>query len=56
MNIVLLVGLRAVALPGGSGELRFGLPETKTFSYAALILIFLLNSLVFVPLGEQIGA
>ena len=55
LNILFLVGIRAVALPGGTGELRFGFPETKAFSYTALILIFLLNSLVFVPLGEQIG-
>lgn len=55
LNIVFLVAIRAVALPSGTGELRFGFPETKAFSYSALILIFLLNSLVFVPLGEQIG-
>ncbi len=46
-----------VALPVGGGEMRFyQLTETKVYAYAVLTIVFLLNAIVFVPLGEEIGA
>ncbi|HVT90473.1 MAG TPA: hypothetical protein VHD56_16585 [Tepidisphaeraceae bacterium] len=43
------------AISGSSGEARFFKDSAHLYGYAALIIIFLLNTLMFVPIGEQIG-
>src|SRR5262245_47461648 len=42
-------------LPLGAGEWRFQLAGSKGYTYLFLALIFVLNSVTFVPLGEEIG-
>lgn len=56
LNLGFLATAGVTTLPVDAGELRFGATGANWFSYAALILIFLLNAAVFVPLGEEIGA
>lgn len=57
VDIVFLVLAGYVALPGGAGEYRFyQIFESKAYSYIVLILVFLLNATMFIPLGEEIGA
>jgi hypothetical protein len=56
LDIAVLVGASFLALPDSTGEWRFQVAQSKTWAYGVLVLVFLLNSLVFVPLGEEIGA
>ena len=55
LNIVFLLGIASLTLPGGSGEWRFQFSADHASSYAALVLVFLFNAACFVPLGEEIG-
>jgi predicted membrane-bound spermidine synthase len=53
---VLFLGFcRTVLLPGSSSELRFTARGVVLTNYAILIGVFVLNTALFVPLGEQIG-
>ncbi len=54
-SVFLLLCSAAVKLPGGSGEWRFATGGNHLSSYLLLVLVFLLNALTFVPLGEEIG-
>jgi hypothetical protein len=45
----------AIAMPGSQAEVRFYLNEHRAVSYVALVAVFVLNTAVFVPLGERIG-
>ncbi|MCX6956223.1 MAG: hypothetical protein NTV51_29160 [Verrucomicrobia bacterium] len=56
LSVLVLVGASQVALPDATGEWRFQVAHSKAWSYGILVLVFLLNALVFVPLGEEIGA
>jgi Spermine/spermidine synthase domain len=44
-----------VHMPASDAEARFGQQDTFFFNYLVLIGIFVLNTAVFVPLGQQIG-
>src|SRR5687767_9705599 len=55
VNIGFLALAGAIALPTSTGEMRFAMATHRAFAYGALILIFLLTAVLFVPLGEQIG-
>jgi predicted membrane-bound spermidine synthase len=53
---VLFLGFcRTVLLPGSSSEVRFMAQGVGLTNYAILIGVFVLNTALFVPLGEQIG-
>jgi len=54
-SIALLLCAEAVKLPVGNGEWRFATGGSHLSSYLLLVLVFLLNALTFVPLGEEIG-
>ena len=51
----LLVCSRYLFLPGSQIEIRFFAKAPQLLNYVTLIGIFLLNTAVFVPLGERIG-
>lgn len=55
LYVAMLLAARLTILPGSTGEFRFGPGGTKALSYCTLIVLFLLNAGLFVPLGEQIG-
>lgn len=55
VDIGFLVALGGVSLPGSAGELRLSLVDHRALAYISLVLVFSLNALVFVPLGEKIG-
>src|SRR5687768_14841087 len=55
LDILCLVAAGYVTLPGGTEEWRFQMAASKAWQYAVLLLVFLLNTAVFVPLGEEIG-
>ncbi len=52
----LVLACQKVVMPGSRAEVRFYLLDFPTLSYLALILVFLLNTAAFVPLGERIGS
>jgi len=55
VDILFLIICRKITLPGFSLEFRFlSVPPTVT-NLTAVICIFLLNTVLFVPLGEKIG-
>jgi SAM-dependent methyltransferase len=51
----LMVCRHLIHMPTTGSEARFGQEGTFLFDYLVLIGIFLLNTAVFVPLGQQIG-
>ncbi len=55
VNIGVLLVCGEVVLPGSESEVRFYVVDYHVLSYAALVLVFVLNTAVFVPLGERIG-
>ena len=55
-NIGAILACRYVVMPGSGNEVRFYLIDFPLLSYAALVLVFVLNTAVFVPLGERIGS
>src|SRR5688500_12112033 len=55
LDILFLVSVVQSTIPGGSSEWRFVIADNKTWQYAMLLLVFVLNAAVFVPLGEEIG-
>jgi hypothetical protein len=55
-DIVFLAASRNTLLPGTAVELRFySSPTPGLVSYLVLVGVFLLNALLFLPIGEQIG-
>jgi hypothetical protein len=55
VNIIFLIICRRITVPGFLIECRFySVPPTIT-NFTAVICIFLLNTAVFIPLGEKIG-
>jgi predicted membrane-bound spermidine synthase len=53
---VLFLGLcRNVLLPGSATEVRYWLLGAGPTNYIVLLVVFILNTALFVPLGEQIG-
>jgi hypothetical protein len=56
VNIAAILACRYVVMPGSGNEVRFYLLDFPTLSYAALVVVFVLNTAVFVPLGERIGS
>lgn len=56
VHIGFLLVCRRVVLPGSQSEVRFYVIDYHVLSYAALVLVFVLNTAVFVPLGERIGS
>jgi hypothetical protein len=55
LDVALVLVCRRVVLPGSDNEIRFYLLDFPTLSYAALVLVFVCNTAMFVPLGERIG-
>jgi hypothetical protein len=55
-NVGAILLCRYVVMPGSDNEIRFYLIDFPLLSYAALVLVFVLNTAVFVPLGERIGS
>ncbi len=55
LNVGAILLCRHVVMPGSANEVRFYLLDYPAFSYAALVLLFVLNTSMFVPLGERIG-
>lgn len=56
LDVLLLLGLSSVTLPGSDGEMRFFQAEGhQVYSYLILVFIFVFNAITFVPLGEEIG-
>jgi hypothetical protein len=55
VNIIFLIICRRITLPGFSTEFRFLSVPPDIINFTAVICIFLLNTIVFVPLGEKIG-
>lgn len=55
IDILLLVAAGYAALPGDGGEWRFEMSGTKAWQYTVLLLVFVMNAVVFVPLGDEIG-
>jgi hypothetical protein len=51
-----VLACRYVALPGSAYEVRFFETHRELIGYAVLVAVFVINTLVFVPLGAQIGA
>ncbi len=56
VNVAAILVCRYVVMPGSGNEVRFYLVDFPALSYAALVLVFVLNTAVFVPLGEHIGS
>ncbi len=55
-DIGLLHGARSLTLPGSTSEFRFFLHDApELLNYAVLVVLFLANAAVFVPLGQEIG-
>src|SRR5688572_31615672 len=46
---------RYVAMPGSGSEVRFYQSHPRLVGYLALVGIFALNTLTFMPLGQQVG-
>src|SRR5271154_6549943 len=57
MDIGLMVfGNSRFAIPAGSTEARFfNAGASSVFNYSALIAVFILNTAIFIPLGQEIG-
>src|SRR5689334_3317533 len=55
LDVLFLALCRNVLLPGSASELRFWLMGVGIRNYLILITVFVLNTALFVPLGEQIG-
>lgn len=55
VSIGFLAACGAVSLGNFQAELRLSTPDQRSFSSVALVLVFIFNATVFVPLGEQIG-
>lgn len=55
LAVTIFVLCQRILLPGSSVELRFVSVSPKALNYLVLILIFLVNTLLFVPLGERVG-
>lgn len=55
VNILLLLCLRYMSLPSGSGEWRFQIVADRGYAYLTLAFLFICNAALFVPLGEEIG-
>ncbi len=55
-HIGLVLACQRIVMPGSGAELRFYLVDYQALSYVALVLVFVLNTAVFVPLGERIGS
>lgn len=54
-NVGLLLLCRRVTMPGGGAEMRFFGGDATAVNFLVLLLIFVSNTVLFVPLGEQIG-
>jgi hypothetical protein len=55
-DVALLTLCHYVPMSGSDSEARFGLEGSLFLGYVALIAVFVGNTSLFVPLGEQIGA
>jgi spermine/spermidine synthase len=55
VDVLFLAFCRNVLLPGSSAELRFTAVSVGIAAYAILLTVFILNTALFVPLGQQIG-
>ncbi len=55
INIGVILACQPVTMPGSDSEVRFYVLNFAVVSYAILSLIFVLNAILFVPLGERIG-
>src|SRR4051812_40654713 len=47
---------RELVLGSSGAEMRFGAMDVKLTNYAVLFALFIANALVFVPIGQQMGA
>jgi len=56
INVVWLLIAHFITLPTTASESRFYTPSPQLVRYVSLVGIFVSNSLVFVPLGQRIGA
>ncbi len=54
-EIGLLVLCRRIVLGTGNTELRFMAPHPELLNYVVLIVIFTVNALLFLPLGQKMG-
>jgi hypothetical protein len=56
IDVLLLLALsRTAAVPVETGEWKFDESQQRVFSFFTLVSIFVMNAMLFVPLGEQIG-
>ena len=55
VDIIFLIICRRICIPGFSIELRYYSVPLNLINFTAVICIFLLNTAIFVPLGEKIG-
>ncbi len=55
-NVAAILACRHVGMPGSGNELRFYVLDFPALGYVALVIIFGLNTALFVPFGERIGS
>jgi hypothetical protein len=55
INVTVLVSRHDTILPISSQEARFFAEENRVVNYLTLVAIFVLNTLLFMPLGQRIG-
>jgi hypothetical protein len=53
--VVLMSFLHSTTLPGSDTEIRFFAGQGRVASYLALLVVFVANGSLFVPLGDEIG-
>jgi hypothetical protein len=56
MNVVGLLIAHSITLPSSASEHRFYTPAPQLTRYVSLVGIFVINAMLFVPLGQRIGA
>jgi Spermine/spermidine synthase domain len=55
LSVVTLLLCRNAVLPGNDSELRFFASSSRALNYLVLLAIFASNTILFFPLGDQIG-
>src|SRR5215210_8066856 len=56
VEVAVVLACRYVAMPGSAYEVRFFETHRALTGYFVLVAVFVINTLLFVPLGAQIGA
>jgi hypothetical protein len=55
IDVVILLACRFVALPGSDHEYKFFAGDKEFLNYISLLVVFVVNALLFAPLGQEIG-